>query len=201
MQSSSRRRYLRASSASGVVVVRDVCAADLDEVQRIYAHYVATSPSTFAYEGEAPTLAEWEERWLEGTAKHYPWLVAVAADSGMVVGYAYTGPFRPRRGWRFAAEHSVYAAPDYQRAGVGRALLEATVERCRSLGLCTLIAVISTTADGVGAASVGLHGSMGWEHWATLPGIGVKGGRVLDCTFMTLTLNHLTAELEGADVL
>ena len=125
-----------------------------------------------------------------------PWLVAVDG-AGTLMGYVYVGPFRARAGWRYAAEHSIYVRPSCQRRGVGAALLRRAAERSREAGVCTLMAVISSCAQtGVGKASVLLHASCGWEHWATLPAVCVKDGQVLDVTFMRMPLNELTAEME-----
>jgi L-amino acid N-acyltransferase YncA len=71
------------------------------------------------------------------------------------VGYAYAGPFRPRRAYRFMVEDSIYLAPNAQGQGIGRLLMERLIEECRRLGFRQIAAVIG---DGpVNQASVKLH--------------------------------------------
>jgi phosphinothricin acetyltransferase len=184
-----------AASAAPSFAVREVeTVADVHQMADLYAEFVTSSVSTLAYEGEAPSRDEFCAKWRSRGA--LPWLVALDSD-GTLMGYLFVGPFRARAGWRFAAEHSIYVRPSCQRRGVGAALLRLAVERYRAAGVCTLMAVISScTQTGVGQASVQLHASCGWEHWATLPRVGVKSGQVLDVTFMRLTVNELTPEME-----
>ena len=46
-------------------------------------------------------------------------------SDGALLGYAYAGPYRTRPAYRFTVEDSIYVAPQAQRRGVGRALLDA----------------------------------------------------------------------------
>ena len=54
----------------------------------------------------------------------------VAERGGRVVGYCYAGPFRPRIGYRFTLEDSIYVDPAEIGRGIGRALLEPVLARC-----------------------------------------------------------------------
>ena len=194
------RAALRASASAPPApsalsfAVRDVeSEADVHQLADLYAHFVSTSLSTLAYEGEAPSREEFCAKWRARGAM--PWLVAMDGDT--LLGYCYVGPFRARAGWRFAAEHSIYIRPGCQRRGVGEALLTRTVQRCREAGVGTLMAVISSDAEtGVGQGSIALHAKCGWEHAATLPRVAVKDATVLDVTFMRLALNPLTPEMD-----
>ncbi len=60
----------------------------------------------------------------------YPYLVAEI--DGAVAGYAYAGPYRPRPAYRFSVENSIYVAPDAQRRGIGRVLLDRADRRVRA---------------------------------------------------------------------
>jgi L-amino acid N-acyltransferase YncA len=174
------------------IEVRDSRDADVSEIAGIYAHWVENGVATFELEPpDASEMAERRGRLLRGG---YPYLVA-EYEGGKLAGYAYAGPYRPRPAYRFACEDSVYVAPQATRSGIGRALLEALLQRCEQLGLRVMIAVIG---DGT-AASVRLHEVCGFSHSGTLPAVGWKHGRWVDTVLMTRPLgsgSHTTpAEL------
>src|SRR5690606_82791 len=118
-------------------------------------------------------------------AHGYPYLVA--EESGRVLGYAYAGPFRPRRAYRFMVEDSIYIAPDVQGRGIGRRLLAALIEECRKLGFRQIAAVIGDGSPE--SPSVRLHEVLGFRHMGMLEASGYKHGRWLDTVFMQLSLN------------
>jgi L-amino acid N-acyltransferase YncA len=98
---------------------------------------------------------------------------------------APTCSYRPRRAYRFSAEDSIYIAPDRQGTGIGRQLLPALLDRCESLDLRLIVAVIGDTGM---LPSIRLHASCGFTHAGTLPGVGWKLGRWLDSVLMVRTL-------------
>jgi phosphinothricin acetyltransferase len=76
-------------------------------IARIYNHYVTRTIVTF--EEEAVAASEEARRIEEVRAVPLPWLVA--EHVGAVVGYAHATRWRPRYGYRFATEVTVYVAP------------------------------------------------------------------------------------------
>ena len=165
------------------LAIRPATSADLDAITEIYAD--AVTNGTASYELEPPTRAEMTARFETLVAGGFPYLVATSA--GTVIGYAYVGPFRPRRAYRFVVENSVYVAPDAKGRGVGRLLLERLIAEAEKLGFRQMIAVIG---DGHPAsASVKLHERVGFRHSGRLEGSGYKHGRWLDTTFMQLPMN------------
>src|SRR2546429_7129276 len=91
-------------------VVRAAVPADAEPVAAIFAHYVATSVATF--EEVAPTAADWRRRLGELAARNLPFLVAeggvgeggVAEGRGVVCGFAYARPWRPKSAHRHTVE-------------------------------------------------------------------------------------------------
>jgi phosphinothricin acetyltransferase len=150
---------------------------DLPGVQRIYAHYVATSVATF--EESAPDVAWWAGRLQDLTQAGLPFLVA--REGGNVVGYAYASPFRPRPAYRHTVEDSVYIDPGCTGRGVGRALLAALLAGCAGAGARQVIAVIADTGD---EASAALHRALGFTDAGRLAGVGRKHGRWVDTLLM-----------------
>ncbi len=170
-----------------LIAVRPASPSDVPAIAAIYAHAVRTG--TASYELEAPSEAEMASRFDALAGRAYPYLVAECPDG--VLGYAYAGPFRPRRAYRFMVEDSIYLAPSAQGHGTGRLLLATLVEECTRLGFRQMVAVIG---DGKrNQASVRLHESLGFHHAGLLEGSGYKHGRWLDTIFMQLSLNGGTA--------
>ena len=106
---------------------------------------------------------------------------------GRVVGYAYYGWYRTRPAYRFTVEDSIYVDPAAHGRGVGRALLAALLDHANAIGLRQMIAVIG---DGANAASVGLHGALGFHHVGVLKSTGWKLGRWLDSVLMQIDLGE-----------
>ena len=170
----------------GDVVLRAAVHADADAIAAIYGHHVATGTGSF--EVEPPGVARMAERMAAIRAEGRPWLVA--AKAGVVVGYAYAGIYRPRLAYRYAAEDSVYVAPEAIGQGLGRALLAALIDACTTRGDRQMIAVIGDSAN---AASIGLHAAFGFTPVGRLAAVGRKFDRWLDVVLMQRALG------EGAD--
>ncbi len=169
------------------IAIRPASRDDIPAIAAIYGHAVRTG--TASYELEPPSEAEMASRFDALNAGSYPYVVAVSSDA--VLGYAYAGPFRPRRAYRFMVEDSIYLDPVAQGRGTGRRLLTALVEACTRLGFRQMVAVIG---DGKhNQASVRLHESLGFRHAGLLEGSGYKHARWLDTVFMQLSLNGGTA--------
>jgi len=112
----------------------------------------------------------------------------VAEIDGRVAGYALADRFRPRPGYRFTVEHSIYVAADRRGQGVGRALLGALCERCRAAGFREMIGVIGAENAAETNASIALHRALGFELSGRLRNVGFKFDRFLDTVYMQKTL-------------
>ncbi|MPY73903.1 MAG: GNAT family N-acetyltransferase [Alphaproteobacteria bacterium] len=165
------------SRPSRHIAVRDAAEADIAAVQRIYAPYVMQALATF--EEEPPSAAELSARRAAVLERGLPYLVAEC--DGVVAGYSYATPFRPRPAYRFAVENSVYVDERLHGCGIGRVLLEALIARCAAGPWRQMIAVIGDSGN---AASIGLHARMGFRHIGTLSNIGFKFGRWVDAVLM-----------------
>jgi phosphinothricin acetyltransferase len=171
------------SSKREDVIIRDSRDADVDSIARIYGYWVTNGFGTFEY--DPPSVAEIAQRRDVILTGKFPYLVA--EQNGAVLGYAYASPYRPRRGYRYSCENSVYVAPETARRGIGRALLSPVIERCEAQGFRLMIAVIGDSGN---ASSIGLHGALGFVHAGVLPAVGWKHGRWVDTVFMTRTLGE-----------
>ena len=157
--------------------VRDAVTADMEQVATIYAHYVETSVATF--EEDPPPPGYWQKRLADLTGRELPFLVA--ESSGTIRGYAYASPWRPRPGYRYTVEDSVYVAPGQAGRGIGTALLKALLPACAQSGARQVIAVI---ADSGSDASAALHRKFGFTDVGRLTGVGYKHGRWIDTALL-----------------
>lgn len=162
-------------------VLRDATAADMATVQAIYAAHVSHGTGTF--EEIPPSVEEMTERWQGMVARNLPYLVAGFDDR--VQGFAYVAPFRPRSAYRHTIEDSIYVDPATVGRGLGQFLLGQLIERCTAIGYRQMVAVIG---DSDNAASIRLHGRLGFKRAGVLTSSGFKFGRWLDVVFMQRAL-------------
>jgi len=165
------------------VTIRPAEASDIAAITAIYAH--AVNHGTATYELEPPSEQEMASRYESLVSVGYPYLVAEV--DGRVAGYAYAGPFRTRKAYRFMVEDSIYLAPDMQGRGIGKLLLQTLIDECTRLGFRQFTAVIGDGSPK--SASVKLHTALGFQPAGVLKGSGYKFGRWLDTYFMQLEMN------------
>jgi phosphinothricin acetyltransferase len=163
------------------MLLRPATPADIAAITRIYAHSVRHGTASF--EIEPPDEAEMARRQDALLAGGFPYLVAEAG--GLVVGYAYAGPYRARPAYRFTVEDSIYLAPDAQGRGIGRALLHRLIDESVTRGYRQMIAVIGDSAQ---AASIALHQAAGFRLIGRFESVGFKFDRWLDSVLMQKAL-------------
>ena len=149
---------------------------DMSSVTAIYEHFVSTGTTTF--EVVPPELQEMERRRSVTLERGLPYQVAEL--EGYIVGYCYASQFRPREGYRFTVEDSIYVRADCIGYGVGKKLLSSLIAGCRMAGCHRMVACIC----GENPVSVALHRSQGFEPVGTLPEAGFKCGKWVDMSMM-----------------
>ncbi|HEX7885127.1 MAG TPA: GNAT family N-acetyltransferase [Phenylobacterium sp.] len=164
------------------MILRAARADDAQALAAIYGHHVLHGFGTFETEPPDPSWMDGRRREIQAHGLPY----VVAERDGRVLGYAYASPFRPRPGYRFTAEDSVYVAPDAVGQGVGRRVLSSVIDACAAFGLRQLVAVIGDSGN---AASVGLHRSLGFTDAGVGRSVGFKHGRWVDIVWMQKALN------------
>jgi L-amino acid N-acyltransferase YncA len=149
-------------------------------VTAIYAEFVETSTATF--EITAPDEPEMRRRRQAVLDRGLPYLAAEL--EGYIVGFCYASQFRPREGYRFTVEDSIYVRPDCIGHGVGKMLLGELIQECKARGCHSMVACIC----GVNPVSVRLHASLGFEQVGLLPEAGNKFGEWLRLSIMQRSL-------------
>ncbi len=163
------------------VSIRPATPADLAAITRIYAHSVTTGTASF--ELEPPDQAEMTRRMQSLLDGGFPYIVA--ETGGTIAGYAYAGPYRPRRAYRFSVEDSIYVDPSAHRQGIGRALLARLIEESERRGFRQMIAVIGDSAQ---TPSIELHRAAGFRMIGNVQNVGYKFERWLDTVLMQRVL-------------
>jgi len=163
------------------IQIRKAEDSDVGAITEIYAHHVLHGTGSF--EIDPPDAREMARRMADIVSRSLPYLVAESDNN--IIGYAYATPYRPRFAYRFTLEDSVYVHHDHSGRGVGAALLEELIRRCKDWGCRQLVAVIG---DSQNKASVRVHEKLGFQHSGVLRGVGFKFNRWIDTVFMQLPL-------------
>ncbi|CAL9465800.1 GNAT family N-acetyltransferase [Streptomyces sp. DH-12] len=157
------------------VQVRPGTEADLGALTDLYNHYVRETAATFDITPFTPA----ERRpWLlsHPVDGSHRLMVATAAGTGRVLGYATSSPFRPKPAYATSVETTVYVAPDAGRRGIGTLLYQALFDALAGEGLHRAYAGIAQP----NAASTRLHERFGFRHVGTYREVGHKFGRWWD---------------------
>ena len=118
--------------------VRDALPDDAHAISAIYAWHVLHGRASF--EEVPPTVDEMRKRMKNVTDGGLPWLVALYR--GIVVGYCYATPYRPRQAYRYTLEESIYVDASTTGRGFGSTLLSALIARCEQGPWRQMIAVV-----------------------------------------------------------
>jgi phosphinothricin acetyltransferase len=161
--------------------IRDATEADLPAIFAIYNDAVLNSTATWATVEVLPA-----EQLLWFDEHQEPYAAIVACEGEEVVGWASLSMYRPREGYRFSAETTVYIRSDRHRLGLGRLLVLEIIERARAAGFRTILGKISADNEG----SIALHAALGFFEAGREREVGFKFGRWLDLVTMQLILTE-----------
>jgi len=146
-------------------------AEDWPSVRQIYEEGIATGNATF--EKSAPDYDAWDRGHLSRCR-------LVAREDGEVAGWAALSPVSSRCVYGGVAEVSVYVRETARGRGVGLALMKALVEESEKAGIWTLQAGIFPE----NAASIDVHGKVGFRIVGVREKLGVMDGRWRDVVLM-----------------
>ncbi|MEU0336525.1 N-acetyltransferase family protein [Streptomyces sp. NPDC006193] len=157
------------------VQVRPGFEGDLDALTAIYNHYVSETAVTF---DTAIFTPEERRPWLLSHPEDGPHrlMVATGADSGGILGYATSGPLRPKPAYGTSVETSVYLAPDARGRGIGALLYAALFRALAGQDVHRAYAGVALPDE----ASVRLHERFGFRCAGTFREVGRTFGRYWD---------------------
>ena len=167
------------SAPSAPASIRPATEADLPAIAAIYAEEVHHGISTFAT--EPPPMDYWVGRLTSSESGDH---LLVADRDGAVLGYTFSGSYRPRAAYARTRESSVYLAAEARGAGVGRALYDELLRLMRADGVHLVVAVVALPNPG----SQALHRACGYTSAGVLHEVGHKFGRWIDTELWQLRL-------------
>lgn len=160
--------------------IRNATKHDLPTLLEIINDTIKTSTAIYDY--DVRTLEEqtaWFDRTLDAGMP-----IIVADIEGEVIGYGSYNIFRPKIGYQFSVEHSIYLDEKSRGMGVGGKLLGGLIYRAREQGLHTMIAGI----DAANRGSIEFHKKHGFVEKGYLKEVAYKFDQWLDLVFMQLLL-------------
>ena len=152
-------------------------ATDVDQEAILDIYNEAILHSTASFDLEPRTLEE-QQRWFQ--EHRSPYGVFVVTADYTVAGWGSLSPFRPKPGYRFTVEDSIYVHQDFRGQGVGATLLEALIDEARRCRIHSIIALV----DGDNRTSIRLHERFGFRQVGVEREVGHKFGRWLDVVQM-----------------
>jgi L-amino acid N-acyltransferase YncA len=162
--------------------VRDALEEDIPRILDITNEAIEHTTANWSLE---PTTLDERLAWFHEHQRHgWPVLVAVRPD-GRVIGYAAYSEFRPKAGYRFTVEHSIYVDAAERGRGIGSTLLATLVERAIAAGVHVMIGGVA----GDNTASIRFHERFGFTATGYLREVGYKFDRWLDLVFVQRILS------------
>ena len=154
----------------------------LEQIARIYAEIVRTSPATFDL--EPPPADHWQRMLADVDPRAGHFLLVAVDGEGAVLGHAKSGRFRDRAAYDTTCETSIYVDGPARGRGVGRALYAHLIELLEASP--ARLAVGGMTEPN--PASAALHESLGFTRVGTFEGVGFKFGQPQSVTWYQRSL-------------
>ncbi len=168
-------------NAAPQFTIRPATVADAADIAAIYNREVTSSTATFDL---VERSIDDQREWLTARSGAFAAIVAVAADTDELVGFASLSPYKERAAYRTTVENSVYVHRDHGGQGIGTLLMEHLIATARESGFHSIIARIEAGSE----TSRGLHRSCGFELVGIEREVGRKFRRWLDVAVMQLLL-------------
>lgn len=166
--------------------IRLAAPADVEEIRRVYAPYIAT-PITF--EEDVPAPAGYSAL-IEQVMLIYPCLVACEDET--VVGFAYAHRQAERAAYDWNAELSVYLREGSTCSGLGSSLYHALLDLLALQGIRTAYARVTLPNP----ASERLHARFGFATMGIQKNAGFKDGAWRDVAWFTKQIGSYDAAPE-----
>ena len=163
--------------APASVTVRPATAADAARLNEIYDHWIVNTAVTFDTD---PWTLDQRLTWMSHYSTTGRHRLLVAEEGGVVLGYASTSPYHPRRAYETTVEMSIVCAHDAVGRGIGQRLYEVLFDAIRGEDIHVAVALITMPNRG----SVALHERFGFETGMVLREAGRKFGAYHDVAYM-----------------
>jgi L-amino acid N-acyltransferase YncA len=144
-----------------------------DDLERIVEIYNSTVPSRMVTADTEFVSVESRRRWFdEHNAQTRPLWVLLDKFSNSIIGWVSFQSFYGRPAYNFTTEISIYLDESVRGQGIGKEILQYSIERARLIGIKTVLGFIFDHNE----PSLKLFRWAGFEEWAFLPRIAVLDG-------------------------
>ena len=169
------------------VTLRVAKVTDAAVVNETYGYYIEHSLANF---GEQNKAVEERAQEIEELLKMYPFFIA-EDENGCFLGFACAEPYRPKSGYRYTAELTIYLHPDTPKGcGVGTALYEKLLDCLSTQGFRIALGVVHAKNHG----SLALHRKFGFEQVGVLRNCCYKHGQWVSAVILEKVLNPFDEE-------
>ncbi len=165
------------------ILIRPANTNDLESILCILNDEIKFGTSVYDYKEKSLSDIQ---TWYQEKRKHkFP--VLVAQINNEVIGYSTYGYFRPREGYQFSIEHSVYLSKNSQGKGVGKLLMDNLIAIAIDQGFHRMLAVVD--ANNIGSCR--FHEKLGFKEVGKMTEVGYKFDKWLDVIIMQLNLDTI----------
>lgn len=152
-------------------MIRTAEMRDIPALMEIYNDAILHTTAT--YDTEIKDYENRREWFLEHTGRY---VIFVYEEAGEIAGYASLSRYRDRKAFDSAVEISIYIQKDYRGRGIGRKLMEATLDFAqKNQDIETVISLITSENE----ISIKLHEAFGFAYCGQIRNAGVKFGKKL----------------------
>ncbi len=155
---------------------RDAKRSDLEKITEIYNSTIASRLVTADTE---PVSVESKVKWFDEHSPDKRPLWVVEDEANVIVGWVSFQSFYGRPAYDATVEISIYLDATQRGKGLGKQVLEYSINRASEFGIKTILGFIFSHNE----PSLKLFKHFGFEEWANLPNIAV-----LDNTERSLTI-------------
>lgn len=152
-----------------MLTYRDANKTDLKEIVNIYN---STIHSRMVTADTMPVSVESRLVWFD---QHNPTnrpLWVIEDDSAKIIGWVSFQSFYGRPAYDATVEISIYIDESQRGKGLGKEILQYSLERAQDFGVTTVLGFIFAHNE----PSIKLFKYLGFEEWATLPDIALLDG-------------------------
>jgi phosphinothricin acetyltransferase len=149
--------------------IRAATDDDLGRINSIYNAYIVGRHTSFDLE---PWTIEERTAWFEKYRAHGRYRALVMEIDRVVVGFASSSPFRPKKAYETSVETTIVFDENFVGRGLGKILLPALIDELAGFDIHRAYALIALPNE----PSVSLHAANGYQEVGVLDDVGYKLG-------------------------
>jgi len=165
------------------LTIRPAMTEDLDEIQKIYNHFVRTS--VYTMDLEEKSYADMVE-WLDSHSERFPIYVGIRDDK--VIGIVSLSKWAERKGFYPSCEISIYLSPCRKAQGYGNNLLQYMIQIAKKNKFTTIVSFITSTNK----LAKNLAIKNNFIFVGTIKQVGFKFNRSIDLDIYQLMIHQTT---------